>query len=615
MSTVPNRVAERPASVLHLLSDRVRSDPDAVAYRFPARLDEEGPTQWDSLTWSEAGQRVQDIAAGLTTLGVAEDDRVGILATTRMEWILVDLAVMSAGAATTTVYPTTNADETAYILADSGSTVLIAEDAGQLEKVLGVKDRLPRLRTVVLMESAARPAAEGVTVLSLEELRRRGAAVLARDPRLVEDGVRALAPGRLATLIYTSGTTGRPKGVRLTHDCWSYQAVAQEAVGTLRADDVQYLWLPLSHVFGKSLVCGHIATGHVMYVDGRVDRVVGNLSDIRPTVMAAVPRIFEKAYNGIATRARESGRLRHAVFRWAAQVAREHAREGRPALTRRLQHRLADRLVYAKIREVFGGRMRAAISGSAALVPEIGGFFLGAGVPVLEGYGLTETSAGTNVNPVTAPRIGTVGPVMPGTEVRIAADGEVLLRGPAVMEGYHGLPDRTAEVLEPDGWFHTGDIGELDADGYLRITDRKKDVFKTSNGKYVAPSEIEGAFKALCPFAGSVMVVGSDRNYCTALIGLDAAALMPWAAEQGMGAKTYAEVIADPATIRLVDGYVRRLNERLQRWQTVKKFTLLPRDLDIEHGELTPTLKVKRRVVAECYAGEIDAMYEAPGAG
>jgi long-chain acyl-CoA synthetase len=336
--------------------------------------------------------------------------------------------------------------------------------------------------------------------------------------------------------------------------------------------------------------------------------------------MAAVPRIFEKAYNGIATRARESGRLRHAVVRWAAQVAREHARGdrhdgSRPALALRLQHRLADRLVYARIREVFGGRMRAAISGSAALVPEIGCFFLGAGVPVLEGYGLTETSAGTNVNPVTAPRIGTVGPVMPGTEVRIAADGEVLLRGPAVMEGYHGLPDRTAEVLEPDGWFHTGDIGELDADRYLRITDRKKDVFKTSGGKYVAPSEIEGAFKALCPFVGSVMVVGSDRNYCTALIGLDAAALMPWAAEQGMGAKTYTEVIADPATVRLVDGYVRRLNDRLQRWQTVKKFTLLPRDLDIEHGELTPTLKVKRLLVADRYAEEIDAMYEARATG
>ncbi|KDN85483.1 AMP-dependent synthetase [Kitasatospora cheerisanensis KCTC 2395] len=580
-----------------------------------------GAEQWRSLTWAQANERIRAVAAGLMALGIRPEDRVAIASATRIEWILADLGNMCAGAATTTVYPSTNSDETAFILANSGSRALFAENQSQLRKAVEQKAELPALEYVILFDAPGgdAPEADGLTVLTLAELERRGAEHLAENPDAVDKAIDSLDKEQLATLIYTSGTTGRPKGVRLVHDCWSYEGVAQEESGLLRSDDVQFMWLPLSHVFGKTLISGQIATGHVMAVDGRVDRIIHNLPVIRPTLMASAPRIFEKVYNGIAGKARAEGGAKYKIFMWAAKVARDyaqtiqankvaHGHESAP-LGLRLQHALADKLVYTKIRAAFGGRLRGAVSGSAALAPEIGYFFKGAGVPVLEGYGLTETSAGSTVNRAEDFRVGTVGIPLPGTEVRIAEDGEILLRGPGIMRGYHEMPEQTAEVLEPDGWFHTGDIGELGAGGYLRITDRKKDMFKTSGGKYVAPSEVEGKFKAICPFVSNILVIGNGRNYCTALIGLDETVIMPWAAEHGMAGKSYAEVVADPSTVELIDGFVKRLNGELQRWQTIKKFTLLPRDLDIEHGELTPSLKIKRPVVEQTYADRVSEMY------
>ncbi|WP_371516902.1 long-chain fatty acid--CoA ligase [Kitasatospora sp. NBC_01300] len=636
-------VAGRPASVAHLFLERVAATPNAEAYRYPAPVDEHaadsapGAEQWRSLTWAQTAARVKAVAAGLMALGIQPEDRVALASSTRLEWIIADLGNMCAGAATTTVYPSTNADETAFILSNSGSRALFAENSAQLAKAVGQLGQLPELRTVILFDApeagateagaagapeTGTPGADGLnalTVLTLAELEQRGAEYLEQHPDAVEKAVAALDKEQLATLIYTSGTTGRPKGVRLVHDCWAYEARAQEASGLLRSDDVQFMWLPLSHVFGKTLISGQIATGHVMAVDGRVDRIIHNLPVIRPTVMASAPRIFEKVYNGIAGRARAEGGAKYKIFRWAAKVAREHARAvqesriatgaGTAPLGLRLQHGLADKLVYAKIRAAFGGRLRGAVSGSAALAPEIGYFFLGAGVPILEGYGLSETSAGSCVNREEDIRIGTVGRPLPGTEVRIAEDGEILLRGPGVMRGYHDLPEKTAEVLEADGWFHTEDIGELGPDGFLRITDRKKDLFKTSGGKYVAPSEVEGRFKAVCPFVSNILVIGNGRNFCTALIGLDEAVIMPWAAEHGLKDKSYAEVVADPQVHQLIEGFVKRLNADLQRWQTIKKFHLLPRDLDIEHGELTPSLKIKRPVVERTYADAVTAMY------
>ncbi|AXG77788.1 AMP-dependent synthetase/ligase [Streptomyces paludis] len=622
MSDTQNLIENRPPSVAALFVERVAATPDRDAYRYPVPSAAGGPDDWRTLTWSAAAERVYAVAAGLITLGIRPEERVALASATRVDWILADFGVMCAGAATTTVYPSTNAEEAAYILADSGSRVLIAEDAAQLAKARESRAGLPDLAHVVVIEAADALPAEGDPedwVLSLADLEARGAEYLAKNPEAVKERVAAIEATQLATLIYTSGTTGRPKGVRLTHDNWSYMAKAMMATGLIGPDDVQYLWLPLAHVFGKALTSGQIEAGHVTAVDGRVDKIIENLPVVRPTYMAAVPRIFEKVYNGVAAKARAGGGAKYKIFQWAAGVAREHAKVAQDNFRRTgtksvpfalgAKHKVADALVYAKLREAFGGRLRAAISGSAALAPDIGYFFSGAGIHILEGYGLTESSAASFVNPGEAYRTGTVGKPLAATEVRIADDGEILLRGPGIMDGYHGLPEKTAEVLEPDGWFHTGDIGELSVDGFLRITDRKKDLIKTSGGKYIAPAEVEGRFKAVCPFVSNILVHGADRNFCTALIALDEPAILAWAAENGMAGKPYAEVVGSAAAERLIDGYVKRLNEGLQRWQTIKKFRLLPRDLDIEHGELTPSLKLKRPAVEREYKDLIEEMY------
>ncbi|MEV7501452.1 AMP-dependent synthetase/ligase [Streptomyces sp. NPDC093018] len=619
MSDTQTQIENRPPSVAALFLERVAATPDAEAYRYPVPpAAGQGPDDWKSLSWAQTADRVYAIAAGLTELGIEPEQRVALASSTRVEWILADLGIMCAGGATTTIYPQTNADESAFILADSESRVLIAENAAQVAKAVEKRAELPELTRIVVIDPAGVPEGDD-WVITLAELEKRGTAYLEQHPQLIKERVGAITKDQLATLIYTSGTTGRPKGVRLPHDNWSYMAKAIAATGFLGPDDVQYLWLPLAHVFGKVLTSGQIETGHVTAVDGRVDKIIENLPVVRPTYMAAVPRIFEKVYNGVAAKAREGGAAKYKIFQWAAEVAREYAKAEQDNFRHTgnrtvpfglaAKHKVADTLVYAKIREAFGGRLRACVSGSAALAPEIGYFFAGAGVHVLEGYGLTESSAASFLNPGEAYRTGTVGKPLPGTEVRIADDGEILLRGPGIMQGYHKLADKTAEVLESDGWFHTGDIGELSPDGYLRITDRKKDLIKTSGGKYVAPAEVEGQFKAVCPYVSNILVHGADRNYCTALISLDELALAEWAKENGLGGKPYAEIVAAPQTVEMVDGYVQQLNAGLQRWQTIKKFRLLPRDLDVEHGEITPSLKLKRPVVERAYKGLIDEMY------
>ncbi|MFC7220482.1 AMP-dependent synthetase/ligase [Streptomyces polyrhachis] len=623
MNDTQKLLESRPSSVAILFQERVAATPDRTAFRFPAAA-AGGGEEWLELTWGQAAQRVFRIAAGLIDLGVQPEERVAVASATRVEWILADLGLLCAGAANTTVYPTTNVEETAYILADSGSRVLIAEDGVQLAKVRERRAELPELRHVVVIAAEDATAAEGDPedfVLSLAQLEERGAAYLEKNPEAVTERIASLRPGQLATLIYTSGTTGRPKGVRLAHDSWSYMGLAIRSIDLLEPEDVEYLWLPLAHVFGKVLVAGHITVGHVMAVDGRVDKIVENLPTIRPTKMCGVPRIYEKVYNGVANKARAAGGAKYRIFQWAAEVAREYAKAGQANYVKTgnrtvplglgLKHAVADKLVYVKLRAAFGGRMKGCVSGSAALSPEIGYFFAGAGIPVLEGYGLTETSAASFVNRHESYRTGMVGKPVPGCEVRIAEDGEILLRGPGVMQGYHNLPEQTAEVLESDGWFHTGDIGELSADGYLRITDRKKDLIKTSGGKYIAPSEVEGRFKAICPYVGSIVVIGANRNFCTALISLDEPALLGWGAEQeGLAGKDYSELLAAAETQAMLAAYVKQLNEGLQRWQTVKQFRILPRDLDIEHGELTPSLKLKRPVVERQFKALIDEMYE-----
>ncbi|MCF2530637.1 AMP-dependent synthetase/ligase [Yinghuangia soli] len=621
MSEAAAAIDDRPASVAVDFLDRVREIPDAEAYRFPSSLPG-GGTAWKSLTWAETAARVKAIAAGLTALGVAPTDRVAIVAETRIEWILADLGIVCAGAATTTVYPSTNADEAAFILEDSGSTIVFAENEAQVAKLRGERKagRLGDVRHLVTFDGTPDgtpdTGADGDWVLSLAELEDRGRGILAEDPELVDRLVAAIERDQLATLIYTSGTTGRPKGVRLTHDTWAYQAAAQQQMAITDRGDLQYLWLPLAHCYGKVMISGQLRIGYPTAVDGRIPKLVENLPVVKPTFMAAAPRVFEKVHNSVYTRMKAEGGAKYRIFTWAVGVGRKHVRARQagstPGVLLDLQYKLADRLVYGKLRDLFGGRMKACISGSAALSDDVAEFFEAIGISVLQGYGLTEASAGSCVNRLGANRIGTVGLPLPGTEVRIAADGEILLRSPAVMTGYHNNPDATADALEPDGWLHTGDIGEIDPDGSLRITDRKKDLIKTSGGKYVAPSDIEGRFKGLCPYVGNIIVHGNNRNFCSALITLDADALAGWAAGAGDGLADlpYADLVATPQVRALIEGYVAELNAGLQRWQTVKKFAILPRDLSVEHGELTPSLKVKRIVVEREYAALLDEMYD-----
>ena len=595
-------IENRPPNVGRQFFDRVQSSPNREAYRFP-----KGDT-WQSVTWRETGDKVTRLAAGLVALGVEPEQRVGIASTTRFEWILADLAIMCAGAATTTVYPSTIDDDVAYILADSESRVVFAEDDAQIAKLVAHRAELPHLSKVVTFDGNT----DGDWVIGLDDLERLGEEQLAKDPAVIEQRVEQTKPDALATLIYTSGTTGRPKGVRLRHSSWTYEGAAIEAQNILTVDDLQFLWLPMAHSFGKVLLSTQLAIGFPTAVDGRVDKIVENLGVVSPTFMGAAPRIFEKAHDRIVLMQKAEGGLKEKIFQRAFHVGLEVEnlkREGKavPPLLQ-LQHRLFDKLVFAKIRERFGGRVRFFISGAAALNREVAEWFNAAGIQILEGYGLTETSAGSFVNRPWLNKFGTVGPVFPLSEVKIAEDGEVLIKGPGVMEGYHNRPEATAEALE-DGWLHTGDIGELDEDGHLRITDRKKDLFKTSGGKYIAPSQIESTFKAICPYASQFLVHGNDRNYCIALITLDPEAMDDWAAQNGMAGASYEEIVSSDKVKEMVGGYIDQLNQRLNRWETIKKWILLDRDLTVESGELTPSMKVKRKVVEDNYREQIDALY------
>jgi long-chain acyl-CoA synthetase len=386
-----------------------------------------------------------------------------------------------------------------------------------------------------------------------------------------------------------------------------------DALGVLSDKDLNYLWLPLAHAFGKVMLALPLAIGFPTVIDGRVDKIIENLTVIRPTIMGAVPRIFEKVHGKINEMVAKEGGVKKRLFDWATgvgvQMSRVRQAGERPSPLLAAQYKLADRLVLSTIRDRFGGRMRFFISGSAALDREIAQWFDAVGVIVLEGYGLTETSAASSINRPGAYRFGTVGWTLPETDVKIAEDGEILLKGPGVMNGYHDLPEATAEAIDAEGWFHTGDIGELDAEGFLRITDRKKDMFKTSQGKYVAPSAISANFKAVCPYASEIIIYGEGKPYCVALVSLEAEAIQEWAADNGLAGKSFGEIARDEKTREMVGGYVETLNKHLNRWEQVKKFSIIDRELTVEAGDLTPSLKLKRKSVVDNFHDSIDKLY------
>ena len=591
-------------TIPELLLQRVASTPAASAFLQP-----EGDS-WRTVSWQQLGDRVRAVACGLRALGLRMEERCALLSGTRLEWILTDLGTLCAGGATTTIYPSNTAEDCAYIINDSEAAFVFAETEDQVRKLAPRRSELPTVRKVIVFDGSA--SADG-WVMTLQQLSELGRKSDAREPAAFEAIARAVRPADLATLIYTSGTTGRPKGVELTHDCWIYEAEGIDALGILNADDLQYLWLPLAHSFGKVLEVAQLRIGFLTAIDGRVDKLVENLAAVRPTFIAAVPRIFEKIYNRVIGGARDAGGATYAIFKWALRVGAEVSRLRQAGQARRgllaWKHALATRLVFSKLQARFGGRLRFFVSGSAPLSRTVAEFFHAADVLILEGYGLTESSAATCVNLPTGYRFGTVGPALPGTELKIADDGEILIRGRGVMRGYHRLPEATAEALDPDGWLHTGDLGQID-DGFLSVTGRKKDLLKTSTGKYIAPAELELKLKIACPQVSQVLVHGNNRHFVSALVSIDPEAIQAWAGAHGQGQKSYEELVRSPEVFSLVEQCVTALNGQLANYESIKRFVILPQDLTVETGELTPSLKLKRQAVERKYRALLDDLYK-----
>ncbi|HEY4596488.1 MAG TPA: long-chain fatty acid--CoA ligase [Thermoanaerobaculia bacterium] len=593
-------------SVHEMFYHRASSTPDLEA--MSGRRD----GQWHSMTWREAERRVHAVAGGLLSLGFQKGERAAILATSRPEWVIADLGILAAGGATSTIYTSNTADESAYILEDSGARVCFVENALQDAKIRDVRDRLPGVVQLVQIEGGPQ-VADGWTI-TLAELERRGEAWNAANPGRLDEAAAAVGPEDLATLIYTSGTTGKPKGVMLTHDNWVAEAEACAEMNVLGPTDKQLLFLPLAHSFAKVLQVLFIRVGVPTAIDGVIDDLVPNLAAVRPTVMGGVPRVYEKVYNRVVTGAREGGGLKYKIFQWAldvgGRVSRIRQQGGQPSGLLTFQHRLADKLVYSKLKARLGGRLRFLISGGAPLSRTIAEFFHACDILILEGYGLTETSAGSLFNRPERYKFGTVGLPVPGLEVRIAEDGEILLRGRSVMKGYYNLPQDTAEALEPDGWFHTGDVGQLDADGFLTITDRKKDILVTAGGKNIAPQNIEGQLKASCPYVSQAVMLGDRRPFCVALITLNEETTGKWAREHGIDYKDYADLAGRPEVKQLIRDGVEAVNAHLASYERIKDFHLLDHDLSQETGELTPKMSVKRKVVESRHQDVLAGFYK-----
>jgi long-chain acyl-CoA synthetase len=600
------RTTDEPSTIVSVFERamRVHARPDALNFK------REGA--WRSLSSEEFSSRVRRVALGLYSLGLRRGDRAGILSDSSPEWVLTDIGCQFAGIVNVPVYPTLAPHQVCYIMDDSGSRLLFVQNAATLERVRAAVGSCGSLSNVVVMQGEAAGGA-----LTLAELEARGAELERERPGLLEEVSGRVEPEDLATIIYTSGTTGEPKGVMLTHSNVVSNLVDTSDRLAFTPDDVVLSVLPLSHVFERGAMYMYLHHGAKVFFAESIERIGENMREVRPTLVVAVPRLYEKIYARIKDKAAEGGKAKTAILMWAVRVAREWAR--RTVWKRRvpawlaLQHGLATRLVFSKWREGVGGRIRLFLAGGAALPEELGLVFYGAGLPIVQGYGLTETSPVIAVNGPTDNRVGTVGRTIRHVEVRIAEDGEIETRGPNVMRGYYNKPDATREVFTPDGWFKTGDIGALDAEGYLRITDRKKELFKTSGGKYVAPQPVEQRIKQ-SRFVNQVVLIGNGRKFPAALIVPDWEMLRSYAQLKGLGAHTPAELCRHPRVIDLVQRQVDSLTQDLSRFERVKRVALIERELTVEGGELTPTLKVKRRVVDEKYKDLIDRLYaEAEG--
>ncbi len=563
---------------------------------------------WVNISHEQLSQQVSLAAAGLRHLGLQPSARIGIVSHNRPEWAVADFASLALGSANVPIYPTLPADQTAYVLNDAGVEALFLSDIEQYRKIESVRFRLPALKHIITFERGI----SGDGVSSLEQLYERGRAAGISHTDHRQEALR-VKPDDVATLIYTSGTTGSPKGVMLTHRNIAANVTGALDVLPLGVDDSCLSLLPLSHAFERT--CGHytmIFAGVTINYAESIDAVPQNLQDVRPTVLVSVPRLFEKMYGRVLEAAMAGGAVKRRIFFWARQTAETWAdfvlrKETVPTLVG-LKKRLADRLVFSQLQARTGGRIRYFVSGGAPLSPEIARFFYAAGLPILEGYGLTESAPVISVNPFDAPRIGSVGRALPNVEITIAPDGEVLARGPNIMQGYYNRPDATAEAIDRDGWLHTGDIGKLDDDGYLTITDRKKDIIVTAGGKNIAPQPIENMVKAN-PFILNAVMIGDRRKFPSILVVPSIEALGQWAKDRNLAIEPGALLQQSDVVTKIETEVMGSLRD-LANFEKPKKVLVIERDFSVEAGELTPTLKVKRRVVEERYRDRIDALYD-----
>src|SRR6058998_1899745 len=586
--------------------DRVERSGDRPAQQFKQGA------QWKTLTWRQIGDIVREAALGLVALGREKGDMVALLSTSRAEWVQADFAIFSAGCVTVPVYPTYPPDLISYVVNDSGAKTIIVEDSAQLAKVLQARDKMPALQQIIVIAGYDAPQPPKI-VMTWESLRRLGRENAATHKSTLADRVASTRPTDLATIVYTSGTTGPPKGVMQTHGNHVAAVTASKQSTPVQEGWVHLLFLPLAHSFARLESFLGVTHGLTTAFAENLDKVGDNLKETRPHFICSVPRVFEKVYAKILAGVEAGSATKKKIFNWAVSVGRDvsrHQQRGQPVPTAlEVKRKIAHKLVFSKLHAALGGRLQWAVSGGAPLSRDIAEFFHAAGILLLEGYGLTETCPALTFNQPTRFKFGSVGQALSGVELKIAPDGEILARGPNIAtRGYFKQPDATKEVFEPSGWFHTGDIGTLDADGFLFITDRKKDLIVTAGGMNIAPQNVENMLKA-DPFISQVMVYGDRRPYPVALITVNPEELTKFARDQGILVNDPTVLVKHPKIVERVGRTVEEKNTQLQSYAKIKKFTVLPGDFSLDGGELTPTLKVKRKVVAQKYQDAIEALY------
>ena len=591
----PEGTGSKTIADLLPLAARKHADKRAVTYKDPSG-------QWVSKTFAEVGEIAKGLALGLIDLGIEKGDKVAILANTRPEWTYFDYAALATGATVVPIYQTNSPEECQYVLENSDSVAVIVEDSAQLEKVRSVRESLPKLKHVIVMEGTADDA------ISMSELAERGGS---RDESVYEERWSAVTPDDICTFIYTSGTTGPPKGCVISHGNYRSMLTMSLEESVLHEDSTVYLFLPLAHSFALLIqLLSFDLGGNIAYWERDPLKIIPNLVEVKPEVFPSVPRIFEKIYTAATGDVEKQGGAKKLIFNWAIGVGkkmREAERAGRsPGFLLERQYKLADKLVLAKIRALFGGNIKNCVTGAAPINPEILRFFDAAGVLILEGWGMTETSTAATVARPEAFKFGTVGRAFRDAEIRIADDGEILVKGPNVFQGYYKNPEATAETIV-DGWLHTGDIGELDSDGYLKITGRKKDIIITAGGKNITPANLEAEMKQ-SQWISQCVVIGDRRPYLIALVTLDPEEVAKLAEEEGWPADL-AALAHHPEMRERIQQHMDEINKKFAKVEQIKKFEILPADLSQEGGELTPTLKVKRNVVSEKYESDIEALY------